>query len=506
MIRFSRMLTLIALTWGSVLQADDFRYEPDWESIRSRYEVPEWFRDAKFGIFLHWGPYAVTEIDCKYAKGIYQQGWKKGLSWNYHREHFGDPSEVGYKDIFPLFKAEKYDAEEWVELFKQAGARYVVPVAEHHDGYAMYASNHTRWNVVDTGPKKDTMRMLADATRAAGLKFGASSHFALTHQYYSRKNPSWDTNDPEFSDLYWKSDQVNGKEPSQEFKDYWWDRTTDIIDQYQPDILWFDFGLDKPGWESVHKPILAYYYNKGLEWGKEVVFQGKNMNKTSRINGKFFHDRSVKSFPEDIIVLDLERGRMSDIRELPWQTDTSIGKKDWAYIHDEEYKTADYLLDELIDIVSKNGCLLLNIGPKADGTIPDEAKSILAGMGAWLKLNGEAIYDTRPWKVFGEGPTKVCAGNHSEKDNPDNVAADIRFTSKGDTLYAIALAWPENGVFRIESLANENPYESQAIKSVEFVSGSKAVQWRQNKKALVIRTKEEKPCEAAYVFKVTFDS
>ena len=395
----------------------------------------------------------------------------------------------GYKDLIPLFKAEKFDAAEWAALFKQAGARYVVPVAEHHDGYAMYASKHTRWNVADTGPKKDTMRMLADACRAEGMKFGASSHFALNRLYYGKNDPKWDTNDPQYKDLYWEPVEKDS-EPSREFLDLWWSRTTDIIDQYEPDLLWFDFGLDKPGFESVHKKILAYYYNKGLEWNKGVVFQDKNMR---------YH-----RFPEEIIVLDIERGRMSDIHPRPWQTDTSIGKISWGYIDQEEYKTPDYLLDELIDIVSKNGCLLLNIGPKADGTIPDEAKNILTEMGAWLQFNGEAIFDTRPWKIYGEGPTKVSTGHHSEKENMDHVAADIRFTAKGDTLYALSLAWPKNGVFTVKSLATGNSHESRAIKSVEFISGSNRIQWKQRKEGLVIRTQGRKPCEAAYAFRIQF--
>jgi alpha-L-fucosidase len=401
----------------------------------------------------------------------------------YHRETYGDQSEFGYKDFIPMFKAEKFNAQHWVALFKKAGARYVVPVAEHHDGYAMYASRHTRWNVVDTGPKKDTMRMLADATRDAGLKFGASSHYANNRGYFSKKDPNWDTNDPEYQDLYWKPIE-KGTPPSQEFLDHWWDRTTDIIDQYEPDLLWFDFGLDKPGFEPVHKKILAYYYNKGLEWGKEVVFQDKNM--------KF------ESFPEDLIVLDIERGRMADIRGLPWQTDTATGVDTWSYVEGGRYKSSGYLVDELIDIVSKNGCLLLNVGPKADGTIPDEDKKILREMGAWLKLNGEAIYETRPWKIFGEGPTKVSVGHHSEHENVDHVAADIRFTTRSDTLYATSLGWPQNGVFTIKSLAKGNPHDSRPIKSVDFISGSGIIKWERTSEGLVIRTMGDRPRQISF--------
>lgn len=486
-------LSLIILADPSVYsQEKDFRYEESWESIRSHYEVPEWFRDAKFGIFLHWGPYCVPARGGeKYPKYMYYPNHERHgfRNFEYHKNTYGYHSEFGYKDFVPMFKAEKFDAREWIALFKQAGAKYVVPVAEHHDAYAMYNSNHTRWNSVQTGPKKDIVGLLAQACREEGLKFGASSHLANWRGYYSKKDPSWDTNDPEYADLYWKPIE-RGSKPSKEFLDLWWKRTTDIIDQYKPDLMWFDFVLDRPGYESLHKPILAYYYNKGLEWGKEVVFQDKNMK--------------YKRFPEDLIVLDIERGRMDSTYKYPWQTDTSIGKKSWGYIEDEEYKTSGYLLDELIDIVSKNGCLLLNIGPKADGTLPDEAKAILGNMGDWLNPNGEAIFGTRPWKVHGEGPTIVSTGHHSEASNLDHVAEDIRFTTKGEMLYAISLGWPEDGTFNVKSLADGNKYDSRKIKSVDFISGRNKCKWDQTGEGLEISVKGEKPCEAAYAFRIKF--
>ncbi|VGO18094.1 alpha-L-fucosidase [Pontiella sulfatireligans] len=502
------LVVVVSISLGGGRQPkEEFRYEADWDSIRSQYQVPEWFRDAKFGIFLHWGPYTVPAYaTTKYGKYMYYSHWTnpRGQSaYEHHIKTYGPHSEFGYKDFIPMFKAEKFDAEAWVDLFKEAGAKYVVPVAEHHDNFAMYNSTVTRWNVVNMGPKKDTMRMLADATRSAGLKFGCSSHLATGRNFFSKKDPTFDTNNPDDWDLYMPPTE-KGSPPSKEHLELWWNRTTDIIDQYEPDILWFDFGIDKPGWESIHKPILAYYYNKGLEWNKGVVFQDKNMNKTSRIDGKFFHDTSVKSFPEDLIVLDLERGRMSGIRDLPWQTDTATAENSWSYIQGVTFKTSGSLLDELIDIVSKNGCLLLNVGPKSDGTITKEETAILKEMGAWLKLNGEVIYKTRPWKIFGEGPTQVSAGSHSEQENVENVAADIRFTIHGDTLYATSLAWPEDGVFTIKSLAKGNPYESREIKSVEFISGGKKVKWEQSDEGLVIRTKGNKPCEAAYAFRIHF--
>ncbi|WP_419194287.1 alpha-L-fucosidase [Novipirellula herctigrandis] len=500
MTRYYKLIAFVAaFFWCKAMTnnafSEEFRYEADWDSIRSHYECPEWFRDAKFGIFLHWGVYAVPGVSSeKYPKGIYQEGWRKNTPhhpYSYHREHFGDPSEFGYKDFVPMFKAEKFDAQQWAALFKAAGARYVVPVGEHHDGFAMYASKHTRWNVANMGPRKDTMRMLADACRSEGMKFGISSHYALNRSYYSTKDPNWDTNDPNFSDLYWKPVEKDSK-PSEEFKKLWWNRTTDIIDQYQPDLLWFDFGLDKPGWDTVHQRILSYYYNKGLDWNKGVVFQDKNMKN--------------EAFPEDLIVLDIERGRMSDIRGLPWQTDTAVGKTSWGYIRDQKYKTSEYLIDELIDIVSKNGCLLLNIGPRADGTIPQQDENILREIGSWLELNGEAIYGTRPWKVYGEGPTKVSAGHHSEHENAENVAADIRFTTNNGILYAISLGWPEDGAFKIKSLASDSQYESKRVNEVAFVSGDNSVAWTQGENGLVINVDGTKPCEAAYVFAISFSS
>ena len=493
------LLSFFCLLNSSVAAQDEFRYEPDWDSIRSRYKCPDWFRDAKFGIFVFWGPASVPQVgNDKYGAWMYTKNYAPaGVSVRkYHEKHFGHQSKFGYKDFFPRFKMEKFEPEEWVSLFEESGAKYIVPVAEMHDGYAMYASKHTRWNVVDVGPKQDVMRLLVDAAREKGFKVGLSSHFALNREFYPKWDPSFDTNDPKYHDLYWKPVKKEDP-PTQEFLDHWWDRTTDIVEQYEPDILWFDFGLDKPGFEPVHKKIMAYYYNKGLEWNKEVVFQDKNMK----------HE----SFPEDLMVLDIERGRRSESSEHLWQTDTAVGKISWTWIINENYKSSDFLIDELVDIVSKNGNLLLSIGPKPDGTIGDREAEILRDFGAWLKLNGEAIYGTRPWKVYGEGPAKFAEGetkfknkHHTEYNDVESVAADVRFTAKGNTLYATSLAWPNDGIFRIKTLRKGNPYESKPVASVEFLSGNEAIEWQQTSEELMIKTDGNKPCEAAYAFRIQF--
>ncbi len=479
---------------ASALLETESKYEANWESIRGKYKIPNWFRDAKFGIFIHWGPYAVPAKGSeKYPKYMYYENHIKEDNFDnyeYHKKTYGNHKEFGYKDFIPMFKAEKFDAKKWAKLFKKSGARYVVPVAEHHDAFAMYNSKFTKWNSVNMGPKKDILGELAKEVRNQEMKFGVSSHLANWRNYYWKK-PRYDNSNPEYADLYWKPVE-NKSKPTQEYLDLWWNRTTDIINQYKPDLLWFDFGLDKSGFESVHPKILSYYYNKGEEWSKGVVLQNKNMKN--------------ESFPEDLIVLDIERGRMDNIFKYPWQTDTSVGYKSWGYIADEDYKTSNYLIDELIDIVSKNGCLLLNIGPKADGTIPEESQKILMEMGTWLKVNGEAIYDTRPWKIYGEGPTKVSKGHHSEKKNKLSTAEDIRFTQKNGVLYATVLDWPKNNKFVIKTLSKDNKLESNDIKSVDFISGKNKTNWLQTETGLIINVKGKKPMDAAYVFKIEFES
>ena len=489
-----------ALIVGQLHAQDNFRYQADWDSIRSQYKCPSWFRDAKFGIFVFWGPASVPQVgNDKYGRWMYVKNYSPGgvNVRKYHKSHFGHQSKFGYKDFFPRFKMEQFDPKEWIALFEESGARYIVPVAEMHDGYAMYASKHTRWNVVNVGPKRDVMRLLVDEARKTELKVGLSSHFAWNRAYYPKWDETFDTNDPAYQDLYGKPVEEEDP-PTQEFLDQWWDRTTDIVDQYQPDILWFDFGLDKPGFEPVHKRIMAYYYNKGLEWNKGVVLQNKNMR--------------FESFPEDLMVLDIERGRRSEASENPWQTDTAVGKTSWTWVINENYKSSDFLIDELVDIVSKNGNLLLSIGPKPDGTIGESEADILRDFGAWLKVNGEAIYGTRPWKVYGEGPAKFAQGetkfknkHHTEYDDVESVAADIRFTAKGDVLYAIALGWPADNTFRIKTLRRGSPQVPRPVRSIDFISGSGEIAWTQTDDALVIETDGKKPCEAAYAFRITFN-
>lgn len=460
-------------------------FEPNWESIKANYKDPEWFNQQKFGIFIHWGAYSVPAYGSEwYPRQMYMDTAtfsaqldliKEGPNdvYKHHKKTWGDQKKFGYKDFIPMFKGEKFNPQEWISLFKEAGAKYVIPVADHHDGFAMYDSKTTRWNAVDMGPKRDVLGELFKEGRQQGLIMGTSSHFAFNWSFYNKKD-HFDTVDPEYADLYSSKGKDLREPASEKFKERWWARIKDIIDNYQPDILWLDFYVDIPDFKEYRPKLAAYYYNKGKEWGKEVVLQDKN----------FDHE----AFPEGTVVYDLERGKLPGIRKLPWQTDTSIGKNSWSYVSNWESKTTNQLIDDLVDIVSKNGNLLLNVGPKSDGTIPEDQQKILKEIGAWLKVNGEAIYDTKYWLTFGEGPTKVEKGHHSEGKNKDFTGQDIRFTQKDGKLYAIMMAWPKNNEVIIESLAKDSEFGKEVnITSVKLLGSEAEVQFEQVPEGLKVK-------------------
>jgi len=462
------------------------RYEPTWESLKN-YKAPDWFKDDKFGIFIHWGVYAVPAYGSEwYPRNMYR---KKEDVFGHHKKKWGDQLKFGYKDFIPMFKAEKWDPQEWAELFGKSGAKFVVPVAEHHDGFAMYDSSHTRWNCVQMGPRRDVLGELGKAVRARGMKLGASTHYAFNWKYYAHSD-EFDTSNPAYSGLYGRPHEAEAPQ-SKEFLEHWYARVVEIVDRYQPDILWFDFGFNEPQFESYRKRIGAYYYNKGTQWGKEVVLQYKK-----------------KAFPDGTAVLDLERGKLDRIRFMVWQTDTSISRKSWGYIENDEFKSVDSLVDDLVDIVSKNGVLLLNVGPKADGTIPDEAKDIFLGIGKWLQINGEAIYDTRPWHTYGEGPTKGQTGHMAEKRGRKFsafTAEDIRFTTKANVLYAICLDWPGKEL-TIKSLSTRTFLSSGGISDVRLLGAKEKLKWSRDDTGLKIELPAEKPCEYAFVFKISLNA
>lgn len=446
----------------------------------------------KFGIFIHWGVYAVPAAGSEwYPRNMYNKG---NSLFSYHKDTWGNQSQFGYKDFVRKFKAENWDPEAWAELFEQSGARYVVPVAEHHDGFAMYDSSHTRWNSVNMGPHRDICGELAEAVRKRGMKFGVSSHFAWNWRYYF-KDESFDNMNPEYADLYGVNHDPKAQ-ASPEFLALWHARTKELIDKYEPDLLWFDFGFCYPEFEQGRMDIAAYYYNKGVEWNKGVVLNYKRWTKPAEGVTKV-------AFPAGSATLDLEREKSPNIRKFFWQTDTSISTKSWGYIENDNYKSPDKLVDDLVDIVSKNGCLLLNVGPRADGTIPQKAQDVLLAIGQWLNVNGQAIYDTRPWKISGEGPTGTAQGHLSENKNKPFTAKDIRYTQDGKHLYAILLDWPQGSEAVITSLDDAKDVGTKGIKSISLLGQRKPLTWSMGEQGLTVTLPDEKVGDYAYVLKIT---
>jgi alpha-L-fucosidase len=466
------------------------RYQPSWESIK-QYKVPDWYQDAKFGIFIHWGVYSVPAFESEwYPRNMYMEGTE---SFKHHIQDYGPQSQFGYKDFIPLFKAEKFDPEAWAELFRKAGAKYVIPVAEHHDGFPMYDCSFTDWSAAKMGPKRDVAGELAAAVRKQGLHFGASSHRA-EHWFFfegGRKFHS-DVNDARYLGLYGPAmpKRMPGAErddqPDKAYMDNWLARSTEIVDKYQPEIVWFDWWIEEPAWQPYLRKFAAYYYNRAAEWNRGVA-----------INYKY------GSFPDGTAVLDIERGQLDKPRALFWQTDTSISIKSWGYINDDTFRSPESLIDQLVDIVSKNGCLLLNVGPKSDGTIPEQAQRILLDMGRWLDANGQAIYGTRSWKVYGEGPTRVAGGAFKDTATKGYTSEDIRFTSKGDVLYAIALGWPENGRITIKSLAKGSQYGDRNIRNIQLLGSDSKLKWTRDANGLAIELPSNKTGQYAYVIKIS---
>jgi alpha-L-fucosidase len=457
-------------------------FEPSWDSL-SKYQVPEWYKDAKFGIFIHWGVYSVPAFGNEwYPRTMYKKGQPE---FKHHVDTFGPQSRFGYKDFIPQFRAEKFDPADWADLFSRAGAKYVVPVAEHHDGFAMYDSALTEWNAAKMGPKRDIIGELAKTVREKGMVFGLSSHRA-EHWWFYGEGMTFDSDvrEGKWNSLYGPA-KTEKDIPDQAFLDDWLARCKELTDKYQPQVFWFDWWIEQPAFTPYLQQFASHYYNRGIEWNKGVAINYKN-----------------KTFPETAAVLDIERGKLGDIREPFWQTDTSVGIRSWGYVEKDRFRTVSSLIHELVDIVSKNGCMLLNIGPRPDGTIPDNARSILLGMGDWLRLNGEAVYGTRPWTKAAEGPTAVKSGSFSDHAEKPFTAQDFRFTRKGNVLYAICLGWPEDNVFKVASLGSKASPGIQ-IQNIELLGAASPVKWHQKKRFLRVDRPEKAPCENAYVLKIT---
>jgi alpha-L-fucosidase len=466
-------------------------YQPTWDSL-AKHPTPQWFKDAKFGIYTHWGIYSVPAKGPNatwYPYYMYREGNEQ---CEYHLKTYGGPAKFGYKDFIPQFTSEKFDSDEWAEVFKYSGAQYAGPVGEHHDGFCMWDTQYSEWSAAKMGPKRDVVGLLEKAIRKAGMRYLVALHHAENWWFYPHWRKEFDTSDPRYTGLYGDLHNVDGPirpegffnqdRPSKKFIETWKAKILEVIDRYSPDMLWFDFGLREVP-EMYRQEFLAYYYNRAAERGQEVVVTYKDYDLAPGAG-----------------VVDLELGRMDRLTYYEWITDSTVDDGEaWGYIRDTGYKSATTLVHYLVDNVSKNGYLLLNVGPKPDGTLPEEAKAILKRMGDWMQVNSEAIYGTTNWITFGEGPNQIKkAGAFNEKDVPAFTSKDVRFTVKGNALYATVLGWPGETT-TIETLKCLYPAE---IQSVRMLGVDKELEWRLTPEGLTIQTPAHKPCDHAYVFKI----
>jgi len=490
---FFALPTLFMVSGSSVAEEE---YKPELESLRN-YQVPEWYADAKFGIWPHWGIYSVPAYRGNHAAEWYGR-WMYCIEkepetvklspkkrWNdyydllsiktaaHHRKAFGDPSKFGYHDFIPQFRAEKWDPDEWADMAVQAGAKFFCMMGMHHDGFAMFDSDLTRWNAVDMGPKRDLTGEIAKAVKKRGLKFGVSNHFAWNHSFFKYyHNNGFGKGEEDLQDFYWRGE---GKVDEAYLK-RWWDLTTELADKYQPDLYYFDWGWHQQPWKdgNYHQKFASYLYNKGIEWKKgEYGSPGVVLNTKLGAMSPY-------------AVRDIERGKMGTIQSRTWQTDTSISVFSWGYGTDDLYFSTDHMIDMLMDIVSKNGVLMLNFGPKADGTVPKEYLERLKKIGDWLAINGEAVYATRPFQVYGTGPAPKEHHNRLPDPIPDGVYP-VRFTrDKANTnLFATALVWPGEKL-TLSSLP-KGKFDTTTIQSVRLLGTTERLKWTQDEAGLHVK-------------------
>jgi alpha-L-fucosidase len=465
------------------------------------YKIPDWFRDAKFGIWSHWGPQSAVEAGDWYARNMYMQGSDQ---YNYHAQIYGHPSKVGYKDIVGDWKAAKWDPEHLMGLYKKAGAKYFVSMGVHHDNFDLWNSKYNKWNSVQMGPKRDIVGTWRDAATKAGLRFGVSEHLWISYKWWAVSHGAdktgmyagipYDGADPKFADLYHDRDcarlaaklEWNDDDIPESWKKHYLDRMTDLIDKYQPDLLYTDGHLP---FEDYGMKMVAHLYN--------VSAQAHGGNVEAIYNSKTDSDCAIGT-----CLLDHERGVSDAIAANPWQTDTCIGQ--WHYKRGQKYKTAKKVIDLLTDIVSKNGNLLLNFPLPNSGQLDCQELEVLDGITKWMDTNSEGIYSSRPWKIYGEGPstkTEIKAGNFNEDKRGDFTAEDVRFTTKGSTVYAFVQGLPEREAV-VKALGADSQQQPGRIQNVSILGAKGSVKWTQESGALKVQMPTEKISPIGITLKV----
>lgn len=509
---------------------DKGKFEPTWQSLM-QYQAPEWFRNAKFGIWAHWGPQCQPEQGDWYGRLMYDEG---GDKYKWHVENYGHPSQVGFKDVIHDWKAENWDPDKLVALYKRVGAQYFFAMANHHDNLDLWDSKYHEWNSVDLGPKKNIVEGWSNAAKKHGLRFGLSVHSTRAWTWYETAQRSdrhgslagvpydgkltkadgkgtwWEGLDPQklyaqnhplsegseddITALWRQWDWTNGASiPDQEYCDDFYNRTMDLINKYNPDLIYFDdTALPLYPISDVGLKLAAHYYNRNM-----AINNGKL---EAVLFGKILTDDQKKC-----LVWDVERGAPDQLHDLPWQTCTCIG--DWhyhrGYYEQDRYKSAANVIRMLVDIVSKNGNLLLSIPVRGDGTIDGKEEIILEDIAAWMDVNKESIFDTRPWKIYGEGPAADAVNPlHSSGFNEGKVelsGTDIRFNTKGNVLYATVLGVPTENI-NIKSLGKNA--EPAKIKRIQMLGSKEKLSWKQTGNSLVIQKPKSVPNDIAVVFKI----
>ncbi|MBI5831435.1 MAG: alpha-L-fucosidase [Armatimonadetes bacterium] len=486
------LLAVASQGWGQQVNCPiaDGPFKPETASLK-QYQCPEWFRDAKFGIWAHWGPQAVPMDGDWYARGMYEQG---SGHYNYHLKNYGHPSTFGYKDIIPLWKAEKWDPDRLMQLYKRAGAKYFVSMGSHHDNFFLWASRLHRWNAAEMGPKRDVVGEWQKAAQKYGLKFGVSEHLGASFTWFQRSHGSdktgdkagvpYDGADPKYQDLYHfpaEPGDTGWYSNNPKWHQQWYNEIKELVDTYQPDLLYTDGGV--PFANEVGRSMIAHLYNSSA----------------ARHGGTAQVVYNCKQRGEGAWVEDLERGIMPRIDPYPWQTDTSIG--DWFYNRNWRFRPVTWVIHMLVDNVSKNGNLLLNVVQRPDGSLDPEVETMLADLGQWMDVHGEAIYGTRPWTVYGESAVRVKGGAFGE-DYKYN-AREIRFTTKAGALYATALGWPEDGKLVIRSLAKPAGEAINALTDIRLLGSEAKLTWTQDGDALIVTLPETKTSTVACSLRIT---
>jgi alpha-L-fucosidase len=468
-------------------------YKEDWESLSAHNQAPEWFSDAKLGIYFHWGIYSVPAYFSEwYPHFMYRKGHQV---YRHHTETYGDPSEFNYHDFVPMFTAEKFDAEDWAQLFKDAGARFAGPCAQHHDGFAMWDSEVNPWNAADRGPRQDITGRLKKAVKAQDMRFITTFHHARNLQRHFGDPAKWEnfnshytynpayatsSTDPDTAKLY-------GNIPADEFHRYWFDQLKEVIDQYSPDIIWFDSWL-KLIPQEYRKKFAAYYLNEARKKNQEVVIAFKQAD-----------------LPSSVGVLDIEQGGKKDLSESVWLTDVTLSTRSWCYIGGQTYKPAELVVRNMIDVWSKNGVVLLNVSPTAEGVINEEQRKILHRIGAWMKKHEEAVYETRPFLYAGFGPAVAADGNHGgQSATVQYTAQDGRFlqSKDGRYIYLFMLGKPEAGSeIEIRGLAMHNYLPDEGIKKITVIGSGAEVRWHFGYRNFILTVPDTEMDEIATVFK-----